>query len=385
MSEKIVTTANTKKKKILYMVTKGNFGGAQRYVFDLATNLSKKDFEVIVAFGEGEILGKKLEKAGIKTIRMPSAQRNINLFKDLYTFIRILLIIREEKPDILHLNSSKVGGLGALAGRLMNVKKIIFTGHGWAFKEERNLISKFFIAIFHWITILLSHKAVAVSEKTKDQIRIFPFTKNKIVCIHNGTGPISFLSKKEARNKVTLGKENLLWLGTISELHKNKGLDFAILGFAKLADEFKNVIFVIIGEGEEKKKLQNLIDKNNLQDRVFLAGFKEDANRLLKAYDIGILTSRQENLPYVLLEMGLSELPVIASWVGGIPEVVVNGESGILVQKGNVEEIESAMRNLIKNEEERFRFGKNLRERVEKNFTLSKMIKKTVSLYEMKK
>jgi|SRR3989344_300684 len=371
-----------KRKKILFMITKGNFGGAQRYVFDLATNLPKDKYESVVALGGGETLEEKLNAASVRTIKMPFSQRNVNIFKDIWAFFTVIRILKIEKTDILHLNSSKMGLLGAIAGRLTGVKKIIFTGHGWAFKEERNIISKIFFALLHWLTILLSHKTIAVSLKTKDQIKIFPFTKNKIICIHNGTATINFLDKNVARNKLISGKENLLWLGTISELHKNKGLDFAIEAFSRVAGEFKNTIFVIIGEGEEKKNLEKKINELNQEERVFLVGFKTDANQYLKAFDIGVLTSRQENLPYTLLEMGLAELPIIASWVGGIPEVIVNSESGILVQKGSVEEIENAMRELIKNEEKRKELGKNLRERVSEKFTLQDMIKKVINLYE---
>lgn len=374
------------KRKILFLITKGNFGGAQRYVYDLSKNLPKDKFEVIVALGEGETLERKLKEAGVRTRKIITLQRNISFVKDFIAFFEIAKIIKEENPDIVHINSSKAGGLGALAVRLHNFysgKKIkaIFTGHGWAFNEERDTFSKILIAIAHWLTLLLSHKVIAVSEKVKNQIRIFPFTKGKIVVIHNGIEKLEFLDKSEAKNAFVLGKNNLLWIGTIAELHKNKGLDFAIEAFGQISNDFRNTIFVIIGEGEEKNNLQALIRKLNLEDRVFLVGFKENAYGLLKAFDIALFTSRTEAFPYVPLEMGLAELPVIASWVGGIPEIIINKESGILVQKGNIDEISLALLELIKDENMRKILGENLRNRVLKNFNLNKMIEKTTDLY----
>lgn len=372
------------KKKILFMVTKGNFGGAQRYVFDLATNLPKDKYDIVVALGEGETLEKKLQSAGIKVRKIEALGRNIHIGKDFVSFFEIVRILREERPDILHLNSSKIGGLGGLAGRLTKVPEIIFTGHGWAFMEERNFLSKTIIAILHWITILLSHKTIVVSERTREQIKIFPFTKRKITTIHNGPDTISFLSKDEARKKLLPNNGNTLWLGTIAELHKNKGLDFVIDAYSRIADEFRNTVLVIIGEGEERKKLEKAVADKNLTDRVFFVGFKADAAILLKAFDIITFTSRQENLPYVVLESGLAGLPVIATWVGGIPEIIINGESGTLVQKGDVDAIEKAIIELLADGDKRKNLGTNLHERVRENFTLSKMLKKTTSLYEKK-
>jgi len=376
-----------KKIKVLFIITKGNFGGAQRYVFDLATSLPKDTFETTVALGEGETLEKKLREKNIKVRKVETMGRNISLGRDFVSFFEIVRILKEEKPDIAHLNSSKAGGLGALAVRILNLgnkEKIhtVFTGHGWAFNEDRNLLSKIFISLLHWATILLSHKTIAVSERIKEQIKLFPFTKGKIVQIYNGIESPIFLNRNDAREKLLPNHGNNIWIGTVAELHKNKGLDYAIEGFSHIAEEFRNSIFVVIGEGEERKKLEKQIGDPNLEERVFLVGFKENAASLLKAFDIATFTSRTEAFPYVPLEMGLAELPIIANWVGGIPEIILNGESGILVQKGDIDSIEKNLSELIKDENERKRLGINLRERVEENFNLRKMLDKTINLYE---
>lgn len=374
------------KKKVLFIITKGNFGGAQRYVFDLATNLPKEKFEAIVALGEGETLEKKLKTADIRVIKIHALGRNMNFAKDFVSFFEIVKIIRNEKPDIVHLNSSKAGGIGALAVRIRNLvsksnTQAIFTGHGWAFNEERNIFSKAIIAILHWITILLSHKTIAVSEKIKNQIKIFPFIKRKIVCIHNGIKPITFLEKSEARERLVPHDASPLWIGMIAELHKNKGVDFAIEAFATIAQDFPESKLVIIGEGEERKHLEKRVAQLELSQRILLLGFIRDASTYLKAFDIGLCTSRTDTFPYVPLEMGLAGVPVIASWVGGIPEIIVNGESGILNQKGDIDGIARSIVELIQDDEERNTFIKNLEEKVRSEFTFAKMLEKTEAVY----
>src|SRR6185437_2692500 len=113
------------RKKVLYVITKGNFGGAQRYVFDLATHLPKEKFEAVVVCGVGGSLIEKLRDAHIRTITISSLERNASIFSDIAAFFALWKIIRQEKPDILHLNSSKAGGLGVVAGRLSGIKRIL--------------------------------------------------------------------------------------------------------------------------------------------------------------------------------------------------------------------------------------------------------------------
>jgi glycosyltransferase involved in cell wall biosynthesis len=378
------------KKKILYIITKGNFGGAQRYVFDLASNVSKEDFEVVVATGEGAALSEKLKKENIRTLSIPELKRDINIFSDISAFFALHSLIKKEQPNIVHLNSSKAGLLGSLAVRIINLfnltpntykLKAIFTGHGWAFNEDRTVISKAILTLLHTITILLAHKTIAVSKKIAAQISQFPIIREKIILIHNGTGPVEFLERNTARAEISTSILAPLWIGTTSELHKTKSLDFLITAFASVSKTYPEAELVIIGEGHERKKLEALIKQKNLTQKVHLAGFKPDAARLLKAFDIFTLTSRSEGLPYSILEAGLAELPVIASNVGGIPEVVEQKKNGLLVEVGDIASIENSLCTLISNETERIALGKALKKNVEEKFSLKQMLDETIKLY----
>jgi glycosyltransferase involved in cell wall biosynthesis len=369
------------RKKVLYFITKGNFGGAQRYVFDLATHLPSDQFEVVVVYGQGETLGAKLGDTGIRTIQIPSLKRNVGIFSDIVAFVALMKIIRKERPDVLHLSSSKAGGLGVVAGRLLGVPKIIFTGHGWAFNEKRSFLTKLIIWKLYWWIIMLSHKTIAVSERTADQILWMPFLKKKITVIYNGIEPFELLDKNMARNKLNPNITEPVWIGTLSELHPIKGLDFTVRAFAKLAKEHQNVAFIIVGAGEERTRLEALASNLDVGGKVIFTGFVENARNCLKAFDIFTLTSRSEALPYTPLEAGIAELAVVASWVGGIPEIIVNEESGLLVDSKNIDELSSALSNLVINPQLRTLLGKNLNETVKTKFTLKKMLENTIALY----
>lgn len=371
-------------RKILYCITKGNFGGAQRYVYDLATNLNKVDYEIVVLCGEGEVLPKKLEDSHIRVVRLKSMKRDMSFLNELKSFMELYKIFKQEKPDVIHLNSSKMGGSGAFIGRLAGIKKIIFTAHGFAFNEERSFISKKNLLFFHWVTILLTDTTIIVSDKTMKDIDYLPFMKDKLVKIYNGidTG-LDYFDQEKARSEIVIRDKNInienkTVLLSIGELHKNKGYDLFIPALKKLEKDF---VYFIIGDGEERNNLYNLIESNGLRDKVFLLGRIENAYQYIKAADIFVLPSRTEAFPYVLLESGLAGACVLASNVGGISEVIEDDYNGILFDVNNEEDMVHKVNMLMESRELRKTFGNRVRDKVMKQFSLERMVDGTGGVY----
>ena len=384
----------TPKKKILFVITKSNWGGAQRYVYDLALSLDKSTFDVSVIAGGNGLLAEKLQSAGIAVTSLDSMQRDVNLKKEFLSALELFKIFRKTKPDLVHLNSSKAGGLGALVARLAGVKNIIFTAHAWAFNENRGTLSKMFISFLHWMTVILSHRTIAVSDSVKEQVIHMPFMKNKIEVIHLGMDTYDFKEKEEARVSLRVKKnsnsnlnlneaepENDIWVGTISELHPVKGIPYAIDAIALIRDERPelNIKFYIIGEGEQRALIEKQIVKRRLESRVFLTGFIDEAKTYLKAFDIFTLSSLSEAFGYSILEAGLAGVPVIATEVGGIPEVI--DEAGILVQPKSGRALAEAIKKLIDFPDERERLSKELTERVQTIFSKAEMCSKSLDVY----
>ena len=373
------------KKKILFVITKSNWGGAQRYVYDLATSLAKKDFEVKVALGGRGPLKDKLDVVGVEVITIPHLVRNVNVFNELKVFFDLVKIFNREKPDVVHLNSSKVGGLGSLAGRLARVPKIIFTAHGWAFNEDRSIISKLIIRILAWMTMVLSHNMIAVSKAIKKQVENWLFVSGKIKVVYNAVQDIGFRNRIESR-EILLGDEKKegIWVGTIAELHKNKGLKYAIEAMALILKDplEQDLNLIIIGEGDERKDLEKLIKEKKLENNIFLVGARDEAVTLLKALDVFILPSITEALGYTLLEAGQAGLPAIGSTVGGIPEIIEDGVTGILVRPRDPKDLAKAIRFTVDNKEEVKILATALHKKVKKDFALEKMIGETIKVYE---
>ena len=389
--------------KILYLITKSNFGGAQRYVYDLAMQAKREGHDVVVGFGGHGTLEEKLRAAGVRTTSIESLGRDVHPLLDLKSFFCLLELFADETPDIIHLNSSKMGGLGALAARLWNTgqwvsrflgkngvpARIVFTGHGWAFNEDRTDFSRFIIGILHWCTIELSHNTIAVSRKTREQVSALPFVWHKLKVVHNGVGQADVLPKAVAQTKITTGSivagrdlSGSIVIGTIAELHTNKGFSYAIEGMALLKKQISTpFVFFIIGDGEERASLDALIRKLGLEKDVFLLGYHENADSLLSAFDIFLLPSITEAFPYVILEAGKAGLPVVSTAVGGIPEVIDDMQSGILIQSKNPSEIARALKYLIENPERRASLGHTLADRIRDRFNVETMARETFAIY----
>jgi glycosyltransferase involved in cell wall biosynthesis len=370
--------------KILLAITKSNFGGAQRYIHDLAIGFhGNGDDVLVVCGGEGELV-RRLNETGIRTISIPSLGRDISLANDIKALEDLAKIIRQEKPDVLHINSAKIGGIGTLLGRLFFVPAVIFTAHGWAFNESRPWWQRTVIRIASLVTVLLSHKTILVSKETGKQLGYKFLTKRKTVVIHNGRAASNFLTRDIARaelKNIAPGLDpSTIWTLSIGELHSIKGHDLMIDAVEQLSRSHPEVQHVIIGEGEIRKKLEEKIESKSLANKVFLLGQLNDAAKYLMAADIFVLPSRSEALPYVLIEAVQAGLPIIASDVGGTPEVIENNKSGILIHAGRSEEIAHAIAHLLETPDEIRQITLGVKE-VAKHFTFERMLKETNTLY----
>ena len=380
--------SNTK-KKILFVITKSNWGGAQRYVFDLALEAQKRGLDVSVCAGGAGVLLERLKEHNLRTIPLYNLGRDVKVMSDFSVFIKLILLFRSEKPDIVHLNSSKIGGLGALAGRIALIKNIIFTAHGFAFNEDRGVLQKVFLKFLYWLIICLCNHTITVSGAMKKQVEHWPGVKNKIQVVHNGVEDFKTLPRDEAREKLAQKSEGLkallkerpeqILIGSLAELHHIKGHRYALEALKSLS----NICFVSIGEGEERGSIEKFIEKNNIQKRVFLLGHIENGREYLKAFDIFSFTSLSEGLGIAVLEAGIAQLPVVGSEAGGIPEIIENNISGLIVQPKDVRGISEAFEKLVKDAPLRKKLGEELRRKILAIFSCEQMFNNTFSLYHL--
>jgi len=401
----------TKKQltKVLYVITKSNWYGAQKYTHKLATIIPRDHYDVSVAFGGGGVLGdkepgllkEKLEEAGIRTIFVPELVRNVFLFHELRTVFALYKLYCREQPDIVHLSSSKAGGEGAFAARLYRLKcifrsiflrtknykllpVIIFTSHGLPLDEDRGRVAKALIYLATWATFLLCHRVIVISKDNLQRASRFPFCAKKIHLIYNSIDPNSVVLEKEsARKKLrkTDISSDLMWIGTIAELTKNKDLGTLIKAAGIIRREGSSFLLCIIGSGEQKEALKALAEEEGLGDNIFFTGFVPNASQLVKAFDIFALTSIKEGLPYVLLEAGQSGCAVVATKIPGVVDIISDQDTGLLVPVKKPESLAGSLKILLQDSNKRNELGSNLQKKIRSTFSKETMLSETLELY----
>jgi glycosyltransferase involved in cell wall biosynthesis len=374
-------TTDAIRRRILYVITKANWGGAQRYVYDLALASKEHGYDVAVAYGTPGELMERLDQAGIRTIPLQKLGRDIRISSELGAFTSLLKVLKTERPDVVHINSSKAGALGTLAARLGGVPTIIFTAHAWAFNESRPVWQKIVFKGIHAVTILLSHRTICVSNSVRHDMRWVPGSAKKLVVIRNGIREAEYLPKEEAREKLWPGHTNGTWIGMLSELHPSKRIEDAIQAIKDVRRSHPDAVLVVLGEGERRETLEKAIQESSLQSAVQLTGFVPNGPSYLHAFDIFLHTSQTDALAYAVIEAGLAGLPVVATRVGGIPEVVKGGSTGRLVSPRHPEDIANELRAFIEHPEEALKMGALLRTDMQKRFSIQRMIQETLALY----
>ncbi len=373
------------KPKILFLITKSNFGGAQKYIYDLATSIHAQ-FEVSVALGGDGRLADLLSARSVRVHRITSLRRDVSLKSELRAFREIVTLLRREKPQIVHLNSSKAGALGALAARIARVPHIVFTAHGWAWNEDRPPLARYAITALHWLTVMLAHRTICVSHSVYDQMATLPWTRKRMRVIHLGITPLPHLSREQARVQFFArfpelsARTDTPWIATIAELHPIKGFPFLLDAVAELRKTYPNLVYIVMGDGEERAKLEETLRSRGLSQTVYLAGHIQDAPTLLPAFDVFALASFSESFGYVIVEAGAADVPVVATRVGGIPEIIEE-DGGILVPPRNAHALYDALYTCLTQPRESHVRALTLKERVRTYFTKERMVEETRDLY----
>jgi glycosyltransferase involved in cell wall biosynthesis/SAM-dependent methyltransferase len=351
---------------------------------ELITGLDDKEFSQTIVYLRGDSnLPNFLEDHGYKVISCGFSKKELKRFN--WPLVKMLSdVVRNQAADIIHCQRHKPTVYGASAAWLSGVcPEVISTVHGR--ERTRNLGRRL------GNRMLSSHitRIVAVSESVRrDILRSNPFISPlKVVTIYNGID-IKRFSKEaigvfEARKRLGIPERANFVFGTVGRLSPVKGHDLLLSAFAEVCSKRRDTFLAIIGEGPLKSKLLDLVDKLKLSNKVLFLGFRNDIPKALKAIDAFILPSLSEGLPLSLLEAMASGLPVIANRVGGIPEVLKQGNEGIMVPDGSVDALVQAMLKMRDlDAADRRKMGQFGRQSVLQRFSIDRMISDIKHLYQ---
>lgn len=370
------------RKKILYLVTSSGWGGAERYVSVLASS-ARHAFEVHVLAGNSSPSEKLFESLpeGVVYGKLPRFRREISPLNDLRAAHALAKYIDKHAIDLVHGNSSKSALVVTLAVlQCKREPKVVYTAHGWGFLEKSSwffraliLAAEKFASGKRDATIVLSeseyeealHKELSASEK----LHVIPHGID--------AGEIAFLERSEARRH--LGAAGTV-IGTIANAYPPKALDLLILAFERIAPAIANAQLVIIGDGPDMPRLRELRNSSSMKDRIHLRGHLDDAASYLKAFDLFVLSSTKEGLPWSILEASLAGCAIIATRVGAIPELIEDGRTGQLVYPGNAEALAEAMRKVLNDGHLLMRL-KNGAPEIAELHSSSRMTERTLNIY----
>lgn len=366
--------------KIVFLITRADIGGAQGHLFSLLDKM-RHSFNSHLVVGSHGPLVDRVSQIGVPVTVVPSLVRSISPAKDLRALLELYKILRAIRPALVSIHSSKAGFLGRLAARMAKVPAIVFTAHGWAFTEGKPYWQRYVYAQAERLAGALTTKIICVSDYDRClalKWKIAP--SEKIDCIYNGVDAEPYLNAQgmNVRREFRLGDACVLT--TVGRLAAEK--DFPTLFHAVHCMTDLNVKVLLVGEGPLRRKVENFIARKGLQERVVMTGMRRDIPEILAASDIFVLTSRWEGLPLTVIEAMCAGLPVVASKVGGVPELVQEGVTGHLVQPRDPRELCDTLRTLICDARRRDVMGNAGRMRAMERFAGDSMIESTRTAFE---
>lgn len=378
---------STPKRKLLLLVTSSAWGGAERYVIRLA-DAAKDEFDVTVAAGASKSreLFRRLPP-GVKAVELADLVRPIAPLRDLAAVLRLRKLLDEEGFDLVHANSSKAGLVASLAAACSRTRpRVAYTAHGWGFTERRSL--PFRLAVLwseklasRWraatVTLTSAEKDIALKERlsSPERLHLIPLGLDR--------DEIAFLDRAAARAELArlcgapLGRDII---GTVANAYPAKDLPNLLHAFERVAEAVPDAGLVVLGDGPEMPKLRALRAASPQRGRIHLPGAVPDAARLLKGFELFALASSKEGLPWAILEASLAELPIVATSVGALPELVEDGVTGLLVPARDPAALAEAMRAALADPELRRKL-KSGAARIAERRSGSDMISSTLALY----
>lgn len=381
--------------KILHIITRLDKGGSAENTMETVSRLGS---EAVLVSGKtydpkGGI-SNFIRKHRLNRVEVPELVREISPLNDLKAFIELYKYIKKNKFDIVHTHSSKAGILGRWAAWLAGVKIIIHTPHGHVFYGYFSPLKSKLFLYMERLTALITRKIITLTEIGKNEhIKFKIGGLEKFITIPSGIN----MDKLEYNFSITDKKrelgipEDTLVVGTVSRLDPIKGNKYFIEAINQIINieraNCTNVIFLIVGDGTQKRELERLVAEYGLTEKVIFTGMREDVHQIFPVIDIFILSSLMEGMGKVLLEAMLNEKPVVATNVGGIPEIVIEGESGILVNAKDYNSMADAIIKLLSDRALRESMGAVAGKIVNKKegdvliFSIEGMVKKVRQLY----
>ncbi len=378
--------------KVVHIITRMILGGAQENTLLTCEGLHRSpEWKVTLVTGpalgpEGELVNRAL-RAGIPTIIVPELRRAIHPLRDTVSLSKLLRIVHDLQPDIVHTHSSKAGILGRLAGRLARVPVVIHTIHGLPFHPfEKALANACYIAAER-VAARWSDRLVCVADAmVRQALAAGVGTPEQYVTIYSGIEVEAFLQaqqhREEIRRRFGFSNEDIV-IGKVARLFNLKGHQYVIAAAPQIVRRCPRVKFLFVGDGTLRRRLAAQADKLGVADRIVFAGLVDSSRipAMISAMDVVVHASLREGLARVLVQALLAARPVVSYDVDGAAEVIIDGVTGRLVPSRSVTELADALVNLIEHRDMAAQMALEGRRRFAEAFRAETMVRRLEGLY----
>lgn len=373
--------------RVLQVITRLVTRGVPRHVLNLATHLDPERFDVEVLAGEGlESEGSLWPEAlskGVVTHRLTALQREINPRKDMAALWGISRTIRRGSFDVIHTHISKAGILGRLAANWAGIPTV-HTYHGNVEELERSSPSGRAYLACERRAARSTTALLAISEGVREHLlRLKIGRPEQYRVVPNGIDVSAFAAQTNTPSIHRVWRQGTHpTIGCVGSLTREKGVDVLLQAVPRIAERFQDLSVVIVGDGPLRNELERQARTLGIEAHVTFVGVSEDVRSWLSKFDVSVVSSRREGQSIALVEAMASGNPVVATRVGGVPEVLDNGAYGVLVEPEDPEALATAINLLLADVGLRQGLGKLGRQAVERNYSVQRMTKQVAQVYE---
>ena len=372
--------------KILHIHTMPIISGSGINTFLSMRGMDRRRFDSELLCAPGGPLIDLVRDTNMRVKTLKSLVQPLHPIKDLLALIKMTFFLKHHPYHIVHTHNSKAGFLGRLAAKLAGTPVIVHTVHGFAFHDQEPSWRQNLFRTLERLASRWCDKMIFISQPLIDWgLRERVVSENKTVKIYSGIeldrfSPVSEEAKTRTREKWGIDQNERV-IGIVSKLWEGKGHLDLIDAFKTIREQINNARLVIVGEGYLYEHLVKRVERLGLKDAVLFTGFQSDVSEIIATFDVSALPSHFEGMGRVLLEAMAMEKPVVASRVGGIPDLVQHGTNGFLVPPGDQEELAEALIKTLNDKGLAEKMGKAGRKMISENFSADHMAKSIEELY----
>jgi glycosyltransferase involved in cell wall biosynthesis len=389
----MTTPSDAPRVKILRVIARLNMGGPALHVAYLTEGLTKRGYDTTLVSGSlarGEdSMAFVADARGVEVVRIDELGREISPMRDLLATIRLAKLIRKERPQILHTHTAKAGTVGRAAALLAGSRRppiIVHTFHGHVLRGYFGPLRSLFFRLLERRLAAGTTALIAVSPQVRDDlvalgvaprerfvvIRLGIELDERIAPDQNGRG--------ESRRYLGIPGDRFAvgWIGRMTAV---KRTDDVLVAFKRLRDSGVDAVLCMVGDGPDRLQLEQRAHELGVARNTVFLGYQEDVAPFYAAFDALVLPSGNEGTPVSVIEALAAELPVVATRVGGVPDVVRDGEDGFLVDAGATDDLADRLAQLARDPALRARMGKQGRERVLPRYAVDRLVDDVDHLY----